>query len=206
MFWFLIPLTLGFAFAGASAFTAAYSRWWGDRGGKIVTSILRNVMGIPLGYIGFVLAWRQPSPVLFTTGTLSSGLAWLLIAAGVIPVSWGHLALGWKTHFPSTSDVLVRHGLYGYVRHPIYAGGLLIVIGAMLLKPTVTFALGCALGLFWLVIQARLEEIDLLQRTPDYKEYIKDVPRFVPRFWMVKRPAAAKLRRQRNVKNNAGGT
>ena len=101
---------------------------------------------------------------------------------GFAPVAWGHLALGWKTHFPSIKDSLVRDGVYAYVRHPIYAGGLLMLLGAMLLKPTSIFALACALGFVWLIVQARLEEIDSLQRIPEYRDYMQQVPRFVPRF------------------------
>ena len=187
MFWFLVPLVLGFVLAGASAFTAAYSRWWGERGGKLATSILRNFLGIPLWYIGLFFAWLQPAPSLFTSEILSTALAWALIVVGLVPVIWGHLALGWKTHFPSIKDPLVRDGLYGYVRHPIYSGGLLIFIGAMLAKPTSTFALACALGFVWLLVQARLEEIDLLQRMPGYKKYMEEVPRFLPRLWKKER-------------------
>jgi protein-S-isoprenylcysteine O-methyltransferase Ste14 len=178
---FLTPLLLGFALCGASAFTAAYSHRWGERGGKIATAILRNLLGIPLWYIGVVLAWLQPAPLLFTPGVTTTVLAWLLIVLGLMPVIWGHLALGWKTHFPSLKDTLVRDGLYGYVRHPIYAGGLLIFIGPPLLKPTTTVALACALALVWLIVQTRLEESDLMQRMPAYKEYMEKVPRFVPR-------------------------
>lgn len=181
MYGFLIPLVLGFVLAGASAFTAIYSRWCGERGGKIATSILRNFLGIPLWYIGLILAWLQPAPSLFIPGILSTTIAWLMIVVGLIPAVWGHFALGWKTHFPSIKDRLVRDGLYGYVRHPIYAGGLLMFVGAMLAKPTLTFALASALGVVWLFIQARLEEIDLLQRMPEYREYMKKVPGFLPR-------------------------
>lgn len=182
MYWFVVPVVLGFVLTGASAFTGAYSRRWGERGGKLATAVLRNVLGIPLWYVGLVLAWLQPAPALFSSGGLTNSLAWVLIVGGLVPVIWGHLALGWKTHFPSMKDPLVRDGLYGYVRHPIYAGGLAIFIGAMMTKPTSTFVLACALGIVWLVVQARLEEIDLLQRLPAYREYMNEVPRFIPRF------------------------
>ena len=82
---------------------------------------------------------------------------------------------------PSVKDTLVRHGLYAYVRHPIYAGGFGIVAGLALIRPTWAFVLACILGFIWLIVQARLEEIDLLQRMPDYKDYMKQVPRFFPR-------------------------
>jgi hypothetical protein len=32
---FLVPMLIGFALAGASAFTAVYSRRWGERGGRL---------------------------------------------------------------------------------------------------------------------------------------------------------------------------
>jgi protein-S-isoprenylcysteine O-methyltransferase Ste14 len=82
---------------------------------------------------------------------------------------------------PSVQDTLIRHGLYAYVRYPIYAGGMVILVGLALLKPTTVFVLACGLCLAWLVVQARLEEIDLLQRLPAYREYMEEVPRFVPR-------------------------
>lgn len=82
---------------------------------------------------------------------------------------------------PSVKDTLVRHGLYAYVRHPIYAGGFAIVAGLALIRPTSAFVIACILGFIWLIVQARLEEIDLLQRMPDYKDYMKQVPRFLPR-------------------------
>ena len=180
MYLFMIPLTLGFALAGASAFTAVYSRRWGIRGGQMATSILRNLLGIPLWLFGFILAWLEPLPSLFDPNRAIGTLGWLLVAAGSIPVIWGHLVLGWHTHMPSVQDTLVHHGLYAFIRHPIYAGGLLIFLGLALLKPTTTVMLACAVGIAWLIVQARLEEIDLVQRLPGYRNYMKQVPGFFP--------------------------
>jgi len=182
MYLFLIPLLLGFALVGASAFTAAYSRWWGERGGEVACWILRNLLGIPIWVFGAVLAWLQTSPFLFVPGKATSVVGWLLIFAGSIPFIWGHIELGWRTHMPSVKDTLVRHGLYAYVRHPIYAGGFLLLAGIALLRPTYSFVIACILGEAWLMIQARFEEIDLLQRMPDYRKYMEEAPRFVPRF------------------------
>ncbi len=183
MFLFVIPLLLGFALVGASAFTAAYSKWWGERRGELATSILRNYLGIPLGFLGFILAWLQPAPFLFIGGGATKSLGWLLIIAGSVPFVWGHVVLGLPTGWPSVRDTVVRHSLYAYVRHPIYAGGLLMFVGAALLKPTSTVGVACALGFGWLIVQARLEEIDLVQRLPAYRDYMSQVPRFVPRLW-----------------------
>ncbi len=147
----------------------------------MVTSILRNFLGIPLWFFGFILAWLQPAPSLFIPGAAIKTLGWLLLIAGSVPVIWGHVVLGWRTHMPSVRDTLVRHSLYAYVRHPIYSSGFLMFVGGALLKPTSTVVLACALGFIWLIVQARLEEIDLVQRLSAYREYREQVPRFVPR-------------------------
>lgn len=183
MYVFLIPLLLGFALGWASAFTTAYSRRWGERGGQLATAILRNVLGIPLWIFGFVLAWLAPASPVFPPGTVTQTLGWLLIAIGSVPVIWGHLVLGLRTHMPSARDTLVTYGLYGHVRHPIYAGALLIFVGLALLRPTPAVVLASAIGFTWAIIQAQLEELDLVQRLPAYREYMKQVPRFVPRLW-----------------------
>lgn len=172
----------GFTLVGASAFTALYSRWWGEKGGRWATIILRNLIGIPLWVTGFVLAWLEPSPFLFNPKTTYKLIGAFLIILGSIPFIRGHIELGWRTHMPSVKDTLVRQGLYAYVRHPIYSGGFAIVAGFALIRPTSAFVTACVLCFIWLIIQARLEEIDLKQRMPDYQEYMKQVPRFIPRF------------------------
>ena len=178
----LFFIVTGFALVGASAFTAYYSKLWGEKGGQIATIILRNLLGIPSWFTGFVLAWLAPSPFLFDSNVTFKLMGVFLIIIGSIPFILGHIELGWRTHMPSVKDTLVRHGLYAYVRHPIYAGGFLIIIGIGLFKPTLVFVIACVLGVIWLDVQARLEEIDLVQRMPDYREYMKQVPRFIPRF------------------------
>lgn len=176
---FLIPLIIGFAFAGASAFTAAYSRRFGERSGTIITAILRNLLGIPLWIIGYAWAWLIPSQWVFAPNGFMTILGWILVIVGAVPLLVGHLYVGMRSHFPSVKDTLVRHGLYAYVRHPIYAGALLLFPGLVLLRPTLTVLIASVAAIIWVFIQARLEEIDLIQRIPEYREYMLEVPRFI---------------------------
>ena len=157
------------------------SRRWGERRGQMATMILRNALGIPLWIFGYILAWRALAPFLFTPVGALRTLGWLLVAVGAVPVIWGHLRLGLRTHMPSVRYTLVRTGLYARLRHPIYAGGILIFVGLALLRPTAPVLIASALGIGWAVLQARLEELDLVQRLPDYREYMRQVPRFFPR-------------------------
>jgi len=178
---FLIPLLAGFGFDAASAFTAAYCRRWGARRGQLVTAILRNVLGIPLWVIGLGFAVRAPSPALFTPDLHLLTAAWLLLALGSAVQMMALVVLRRRAAAPSTRDTLARHGLYAHLRHPIYAGLLLEFPALVLVKPTQTVAIACALGVAWVFLQAKLEELDLLQRLPPYREYMAEVPRFLPR-------------------------
>jgi len=178
---FLIPLLAGFVFNAASAFTAAFCKRWGERRGQVVTALLRNVLGIPLWVVGLGLAVRARSPALFTTSAPLEAVGWLLLALGGVVQLLALAALRRRAALPSTCDTLVQHGTYAYLRHPIYAGLLLEFAAIVLVKPSQTVGLACALGVGWVLIQARLEELDLLQRLPPYREYMTRVPRFLPR-------------------------
>jgi protein-S-isoprenylcysteine O-methyltransferase Ste14 len=182
MYLFLAPLLLGFASNAASAFTTAFSRWWGDQRGTLVTFILRNILGIPMWTIGFLLAAHAPSTTWFTSTIVSDVFGWLIIAPGVMIILVALTTIRWRAAKPTKQDTLVNHGIYSYVRHPIHTGTLLEFAGLVLLIPTQTILLACIIGIIWVIVQTRLEEIDLLQRLPKYGEYMKEVPCFVPRF------------------------
>ena len=59
MFWFVMPLIVGFTSNAASAFTALHSEKFGKSKGSVFTFILRNITGIPLWAAGFVIAMLQ---------------------------------------------------------------------------------------------------------------------------------------------------
>jgi len=176
----LVLLVVGFAIDVASAFTTAFSRRWGERRGRQVTFVLRNVLGIPMWVVGFILAARAHSPALYTPTFVTQIVAWLLLLAGAVIQVFALLALRSRAAMPSTRDSLVEHGVYGRIRHPIYAGVLLEFAGALLVKPTQMMTLACLMGVVWAWFQARCEEIDLIERLPAYREYMLRVPRFVP--------------------------
>jgi len=178
---FIIPLALGFAFNAASAFTSAYARRWGETGGRIASFILRNVLGIPVWAIGFVLAVRAPSHILLPRAVATAVAGWILIACGGAAILWALRALGWRAVAPSTRDTLVADGPYRYVRHPIHIGTFLEFVGLWLLVPSLAVTVACFVGIGWLWVQTLVEEADLRERVPGYREYVAHAPRFVPR-------------------------
>lgn len=181
MYFFLIPLLLGFACNAASAFTNAFTRRWGEARGRKFIYILRNLLGIPLWAIGLALAVRLPAPLFFTPAPATQLLGWLLMISGAALIWAALLNLGWRAAAPSRGDKLEAHGVYSRIRHPIYSGLLLEFAGILLVDPSLPVLVAVILGTAWVFIQARLEEIDLLQRMPAYREYMQRVPGFLPR-------------------------
>lgn len=179
---FIIPLLIGFAFNSASAFTTFFSARFGERGGRLVCIILRDVLGIPVWAMGLVLSILTRSPTLFPTNMIISAIAWLLILLGALVITAGMISLRWRAAAPSIKDTLVVGGLYAHIRHPLYSGMLLELVGLFLWTPSLGVLMACLLGVIWVMLQARLEEMDLLQRLPAYKEYMQHVPRFIPKF------------------------
>ena len=177
---FLIPLIVGFTFNSASTFTTLYSRRFGVRGGKLVSIILRDMLGIPVWVLGYVMAIRTASPQLFSPTLVSSILAWLFMLVGAMIILAGLFSLRWRAAAPSVEDTLVTQGVYAYIRHPLYSGMLLELAGLVLWVPSLMVLIASILGWLWVMLQARLEEMDLVQRLPAYHAYMQEVPRFLP--------------------------
>lgn len=75
-----------------------------------------------------------------------------------------------------------RMGILSRVRHPIYSGTILIVIGFMLFYPTWATLLSTVCVLTYLPIGIYLEERKLVQQFgDDYRNYQQTVPALIPR-------------------------
>jgi protein-S-isoprenylcysteine O-methyltransferase Ste14 len=181
VFYFLVPLLLGFTLNVASAFTTTWSERWGERRGRLITALLRNVLGIPVWTIGLILAVRAHSPALFVSTPATRLLGWLSLTAGCAIIGLALHALRSKAAVPSTHDTLVEYGMYAHVRHPIHAGMFLVWLSLVLVHPTEVVVVASAVGVCWTLVQTRAEEMDLLRRIPAYRDYMKRVPRFIPR-------------------------
>lgn len=84
---------------------------------------------------------------------------------------------------PVSGGTLRRDGVYARVRHPMYGGALVALLGwALLSSPLALVALGLSAG--FLDVKSRREETWLIQQHPDYTTYRQQVPhRFLPRLW-----------------------
>lgn len=124
-----------------------------------------------------------PSGGAWTVSDSLRGAGEALRIAGLAAIALGVLRLGRGASVhpaPTAAAVLRTDGLYRFVRHPIYSGVLLLAAGI-----TATNGGLVALGVFVALIlvlntKARFEERLLIERFPDYGNYARRTPRFVP--------------------------
>jgi protein-S-isoprenylcysteine O-methyltransferase Ste14 len=131
-------------------------------------------------------------PIYAQTGHLWASLLGYGITGAAIEMALGGvfllvgvclLIVGWQEiHRARAEGRLACDGLYRLMRHPQYAGIILVVFGQIVHWPTVaTVALFPAI-VFSYVRLARKEEREMLQRFGrDYQRYREGVPMFVPR-------------------------
>lgn len=114
-------------------------------------------------------------------GGLVTG-ALLFVAAAMVGIT-GVVHLGRnRTPFPSPrpDSVLIRHGIYGWCRHPLYSSVLLAGFSWSLLWQS-HWALGLALLQIPFFFAKSLAEERRLRRVfPEYEEYARQVKRFLP--------------------------
>lgn len=82
---------------------------------------------------------------------------------------------------PKDGGDLKTDGLYKWIRHPIYTGLILTTLGIALEVGSVGKLFFVAGLIVLLNYKAKWEETLLLERYPDYREYMSKTGRFVPR-------------------------
>jgi protein-S-isoprenylcysteine O-methyltransferase Ste14 len=108
--------------------------------------------------------------------------AFLFVIGGWFGIA-GNRALGKsRTPFPKPQEScpLIQHGIYARVRHPLYTSVMLLSLGWALIWqswPAIVVALA---QIPFFVAKARREECWLREKFPEYADYEKRVPRFVP--------------------------
>ena len=87
-----------------------------------------------------------------------------------------HILPSLKTH-----HTLITHGIYKYIRHPMYSGLLILMLAALSSNPNY-LTLGVYGVLFVnLVLKAKKEECYLRERFNNYQDYKKQTGAFLPK-------------------------
>jgi len=88
--------------------------------------------------------------------------------------------------------VVIRKGVFGIVRHPVYLSEILFYLALVMLSLSLAAAGVWGVTIVFLHYISKYEEKLLLARFgDDYAKYIQEVPMFLPRFrkrWKMKKP------------------
>jgi len=143
---------------------------------------------------GHVLAFYLPPVEYLYVAAVLPRSGWMpaagivLVCLGVVLFVWARRTLGrnYSGHVSVKSEQsLVRSGPYRFIRHPAYAGFLLMALGLCLGYSSLT-GLGAVLVLLvpGLVYRMRVEEKLLVQHFGDaYRQYRSATPRLIPGIW-----------------------
>lgn len=150
---------------------------------------LAHVLPLLMGFLfiykkDFAWGWLGQRIVSQTTAVAIAGLA--LVVLGLFFAVWARIALGanWSgTVTIKSGHDLVRRGPYRWIRHPIYTGILMSMVGTVLLQGELRAFLGFGLALLALYLKAKREERFLSEEFGEgFAEHTKHTGMFLPRF------------------------
>ena len=150
---------------------------------------LEHVIPLMIGFLliynrNFAWSWLATRLVPQNSVVATTGL--LLTAGGLVFAVWARIALGanWSgTVTIKSGHNLIRRGPYRWIRHPIYTGLLISLLGTLMLQGEVRAFLGFVLALFALYRKAKREEQFLSDEFGEgFAEHTKQTGMFLPRF------------------------
>jgi protein-S-isoprenylcysteine O-methyltransferase Ste14 len=144
---------------------------------------------IPVVVGVLLLATSRRLPVALTQRLIPEGaglalVALVLVVAGMVLAYWAraHLGRNWSGEvMVKESHTLITSGPYRWVRHPIYSGMTLALIGTALATGALYGFAALVLILFGFLVRVRLEEALMRETFPaDYDDYARHTARLIP--------------------------
>jgi protein-S-isoprenylcysteine O-methyltransferase Ste14 len=141
------------------------------------------VPALALGYVALMARSFRMHPMV---DSIAGVFGAAICLAGVGLAVWARVCMGDNWGMPMTqreTPELVTSGPFARLRHPIYAGVLLAILGTLLaLDPKALF--GWLIAVAYFAISAIKEERDLLKIFPaQYRAYMQHTSRLIPFVW-----------------------
>jgi protein-S-isoprenylcysteine O-methyltransferase Ste14 len=141
----------------------------------MVGAVAYALLAVPLAFLVLTKRFLSPLPVVIA-----------LQVAGLLVVVWARLTFGMRSfHVGSTATQggLVTTGPYRFVRHPIYAGVLVILAGVLVGHHDISTLIPVACVALALVVRIVAEEGAVLRTYPEYASYAQRTKRIIP--WIL---------------------
>ena len=120
----------------------------------------------------------------FKTSSLINLIAFIISIFGLLIVIISMLQLNKNLSpfpTPKLNSHLIKHGLYRYIRHPIYTGIMLLSFGFGIYTNSTHKLIISFLLIFLFYFKSKYEEERLLNKFSNYKEYVLTTGRFFPK-------------------------
>jgi protein-S-isoprenylcysteine O-methyltransferase Ste14 len=129
---------------------------------------IRVPLGFAFALLYFWLAGPTAKSILIGTALVIPGLVIRALASGQL----------------QKNEQLATGGPYAYTRNPLYLGSLILAIGFALASRSWWIVAGIIFLFFAIYLPViRAEEVFLRQRFPQFEDYARQVPRFIPRLF-----------------------
>lgn len=149
--------------------------------------------GIVIGALILVLHVKVTLPLLHRSTASIDLIGGLLVLAAALLAAWAKIVLG--RHFTGNlgikeAHVLIQAGPYGLIRHPIYIGIVLFVIGSGLVWNSAVVLIAAAALWICFAVQSYIEDGLLAAHFGEaFEDYRARVPGILPRTRSVRRGA-----------------
>jgi protein-S-isoprenylcysteine O-methyltransferase Ste14 len=153
------------------------AEWFAGAG--FIAAIATAVVAPVLQWVGLV----SPVGVLHAPWIQTAGIVIAVIGIGATVYAQLDMGDSWRIGVdPSETTTLVRTGVFGWVRNPIFTAMITFGFGIALVTPNLVAIAGSVLLLVTIELQVRVvEEPHLLTVHGDaYRDYLASVGRFVP--------------------------
>jgi protein-S-isoprenylcysteine O-methyltransferase Ste14 len=130
-------------------------------------------------YAGLFLTCLIPATGASTSGPVLSAIGVAVMVAGLAFSIYSLAILGRSFSVAPQVRTLVQHGPYRHIRHPLYSGEIITLVGVLCCNPRLPSVL---VFVIWVAIQVyrALQEEKLLERNlEDYAEYKRQTKRFI---------------------------
>lgn len=128
---------------------------------------------------------QTPSDAVFNRNHFVFGIGCVFVVTSflVFKMAFKHINLSAFLGFSAADESvgLITEGLYAVIRHPLYFGTTILLIGTFLMSPTWTVAVSVLLSLVYIVIGIEFEERKLRQIFGSaYDDFARGKKKFIP--------------------------
>jgi protein-S-isoprenylcysteine O-methyltransferase Ste14 len=145
-------------------------------------------------FIAFIAVWITDAFIFKYSTLLNEYIPFYAVRLwlGIIILAIvGYMAwTGMRIIFGAVREIprVIRQGVFGVIRHPIYLSEILLYLGLLLLNTSLAAAGVWVIIVVFFHYISRYEEKVLLERFGDeYRQYMQDVPMYFPRLLKIKK-------------------